>query len=197
MEITCSCGCGQTLELLDNRGRLRRFIHGHNARNPSPETRRKFRKAATGQNNAFYGKSHSKKTRTLMKKNHRGMAGKIHSEQTKQKQRDSNPKIWLGKRGKETPNWRGGINPLCFTIRGCLKMKGWRMAVFERDKFTCTNCGDNKGGNLNAHHIKSFVNLLKLYKITTFEAAEKCSELWKIEGGKTLCVVCHRGLHCG
>lgn len=31
--IKCACGCGQELEDRDNKGRLRRYIHGHNATN--------------------------------------------------------------------------------------------------------------------------------------------------------------------
>lgn len=29
----------------------------------------------------------------------------------------------------------------------------WRLAVYERDNYTCQCCGDNTGGNLNAHHL--------------------------------------------
>ncbi len=32
----------------------------------------------------------------------------------------------------------------------------WRKDVYEKDKYTCQICGDNKGGNLNAHHIESY-----------------------------------------
>lgn len=31
--IKCACGCGQLLESVDEKGRDRRFIHGHNTRN--------------------------------------------------------------------------------------------------------------------------------------------------------------------
>ena len=31
--IQCACGCGQDLISVDNKGRDRKFIHGHNARN--------------------------------------------------------------------------------------------------------------------------------------------------------------------
>ena len=33
----------------------------------------------------------------------------------------------------------------------------WRSLVFERDRYTCRQCG-NVGGTLNAHHIKSYKN---------------------------------------
>ena len=36
------------------------------------------------------------------------------------------------------------------------KYARWRYDVFHRDGFACQHCGDDKGGNLNAHHIKSF-----------------------------------------
>lgn len=30
--ISCACGCGHELEPFDNKGRLRKFIHGHHSR---------------------------------------------------------------------------------------------------------------------------------------------------------------------
>jgi hypothetical protein len=44
---------------------------------------------------------------------------------------------------------------------------------------------------LNAHHIISFANLLKKYKITTLQEAISCKELWDINIGLTLCIKCH------
>lgn len=34
--------------------------------------------------------------------------------------------------------------------------KVWILAVYERDKFTCQCCGDDRGGNLAAHHLYSW-----------------------------------------
>ncbi|MBA7575883.1 hypothetical protein ES708_17719 [subsurface metagenome] len=59
----------------------------------------------------------------------------------------------------------------------------WRMSVFERDAFKCQICGDDKGHNLNAHHIKSFTQYPELRTL--------------IENGITLCIDCHRKVHKG
>lgn len=56
----------------------------------------------------------------------------------------------------------------------------WRKAVFERDKFTCQQCGETKGG-LNAHHIKGW--------------AKHPEARFDIDNGITLCVNCHQKKH--
>jgi DNA-directed RNA polymerase subunit RPC12/RpoP len=58
----------------------------------------------------------------------------------------------------------------------------WRNAVFERDGYICQVCG-KKGGNLNAHHIKSFAKNKKLRTV--------------LSNGITLCEDCHKNLHKG
>lgn len=62
------------------------------------------------------------------------------------------------------------------------KYVNWRTSVFERDKYTCRICGQ-KGGELNAHHIKPF----KKYK----------SKRYDIANGITLCKECHKKIHKG
>lgn len=56
----------------------------------------------------------------------------------------------------------------------------WRKAVFERDNFTCQDCGQH-GGYLEAHHIKSF----KKYPKFRFD----------VKNGVTLCRACHLKRH--
>ena len=62
-------------------------------------------------------------------------------------------------------------------IRRGVQYKEWRKAVFERDDYTCQECGA-MGVRLNADHIKPFA----LYPDLRFDVAN----------GRTLCVECHR-----
>ena len=60
--------------------------------------------------------------------------------------------------------------------------KLWREAVYQRDNFTCQACGQ-KGGELNAHHIKAYALYPDLRT--------------SIENGVTLCKDCHKAVHRG
>jgi len=61
-------------------------------------------------------------------------------------------------------------------IRKSFEMNEWRRLVFKRDDYTCQLCGV-RGGDLNAHHILSFVNFPK-YRL-------------EIDNGITYCEECH------
>jgi hypothetical protein len=84
----------------------------------------------------------------------------------------------LAVRGEKNRHWKGGVTPANFIIRGSLEYKLWRRSVFERDSHTCVWCGDNKGGNLHADHIKPFAFYPELR--------------FAIDNGRTLCVECHK-----
>ena len=73
-------------------------------------------------------------------------------------------------------NFKGGITSENRIIRTSTKYAYWRNSVFERDKFICQNC-NQKGGVLNAHHIKEFAK----YPNLRFE----------LSNGLTLCKKCH------
>lgn len=83
-------------------------------------------------------------------------------------------------KGKDHPNWKGGITPQIVLLRQSAMYQIWRNAVFLRDDFTCQDCG-LKGSYLHAHHIKSFADFPNLR--------------FKIENGQTLCKNCHAKLH--
>lgn len=64
--------------------------------------------------------------------------------------------------------------------RECVEYKKWRKSVYERDEYTCQNCGKT-GGKLNAHHIKPYKDFPEFR--------------YDIDNGITLCEKCHRELH--
>jgi len=62
-------------------------------------------------------------------------------------------------------------------LRYSKRMDDWRLAVFERDDYTCQGCGQ-KGGYLQADHIKPFA----FFPESRFE----------LSNGRTLCLACHK-----
>lgn len=81
------------------------------------------------------------------------------------------------RKGESNPNWRGGVSSENHSIRNSKEYRLWRIAVFERDDYTCIGCL-RRGGQLNADHIKPF----SLYPELRFA----------IDNGRTLCVPCHK-----
>lgn len=80
-------------------------------------------------------------------------------------------------KGAKSHFWKGGITSKNAAIRSSTTMRRWRKAVFERDNYTCVWC-KQKGGNLNADHIKPFA----FYPELRFDLCN----------GRTLCVNCHK-----
>jgi len=62
------------------------------------------------------------------------------------------------------------------TLMGRREYRDWRKAVFERDNYTCVECGA-KSVPLNADHIKPWVHYVE--------------SRYEISNGRTLCVPCH------
>ena len=60
-------------------------------------------------------------------------------------------------------------------LRSTKQYREWRTAVFERDGFTCQECGSKV--KLEAHHIKEICNYPNL--------------VYEIDNGITLCHNCH------
>jgi 5-methylcytosine-specific restriction endonuclease McrA len=92
--------------------------------------------------------------------------------------------------GNNNGSWKGGITSLILKLRNSLLYASWRNKIFKRDDYTCQECF-KKGVYLEAHHIKSFANLLRIYKIKTLKQAFACKALWKTSLGKSLCLKCH------
>lgn len=79
--------------------------------------------------------------------------------------------------GENNSRWKGGITNGNDKIRQSFEYRKWRIAVYQRDYYTCQGC-EKVGGKLNAHHIKSFAH----YQELRFD----------INNGVTLCEDCHQ-----
>lgn len=94
-------------------------------------------------------------------------------------------------RGELSYNWKGGLTALRDAIRHCFLYRQWISDVFTKDNFNCQNCGA-RSVYLEAHHLKSFADIIKENNIDSLEKALECSELWNINNGQTLCKLCHK-----
>ena len=85
-------------------------------------------------------------------------------------------------RGDKHPNWKiDKTQEEREKDRSYEKYAKWRQKVYERDNYTCKCCGNNKGGNLNAHHLNGY-NWDKEHRTD-------------IDNGITLCETCHKEFH--
>lgn len=91
--------------------------------------------------------------------------------------------LWMAENrtGENCPAWKGGLRSENNRQRNLASYAEWRTAVFERDGFTCQSCGDDKGGDLHAHHIFAFADFPE-YRLA----------LWN---GITFCTPCHQKKH--
>ncbi len=106
--------------------------------------------------------------------------------------------------GEGHHNWKGGISSLRSLVHVLLKPV-WIDPIFRRDHFTCQFC-QKHGGDLEAHHIKSYSRIrdeiLKQnpdVNLKTFEGkkgiALKIVAAHKLTFGITLCLPCHVNVH--
>lgn len=91
-------------------------------------------------------------------------------------------KISLSRRGKamgEDNGWwnGGGCQTERHRLMGQWQYQEWRKKVFERDNYTCQECGQH-GGYLQVDHIKPW----SLYPDLRYE----------LSNGRTLCLKCHQ-----
>lgn len=122
--------------------------------------------------------------------------GRKISEETRRKLSESHK----GKYGQKGSNWQGGLTSLAQSVRNSVRYLQWRQDCFLKDNFACQGCGDNRGGNLEVHHKKSFNKLLKealkyLPLLYPLEAVIAYTPMWNTANGITLCVACHRKAH--
>lgn len=144
-----------------------------------------------GELGPFYGKKHSENAKKLISIKRYGKPaynkGKKMSEEQKIKLRMS----WTEERKREWGRKVLGENNPCYNPnlsdndrnnrRLLFGYSSWRILVYAKDDYTCQCCGDNSGGNLNAHHLDSY---------------DWCKEKRiEVDNGMTLCEKCHKEFH--
>lgn len=90
----------------------------------------------------------------------------------------------LNRMGENAPNWNFNLTDeerISGRFLNAPEYKKWRTNIFKKDNYTCQCCGDNKGGNLRAHHLDGY---------------DWCEERrMDINNGITLCKECHDNFH--
>ncbi len=135
------------------------FVPPMKGKRMSLASRQKMSAAAKARPSNRIGKRHTVETRTLIS----------------QRTRERTPK------GPSCHSFKDGKFLERRGERFSIRYKQWRYDVFSRDRFACQGCGDAKGGNLHAHHIKSFSDFPSLR--------------YEISNGITLCERCHKREH--
>lgn len=82
-------------------------------------------------------------------------------------------------KGRLTSNWKGGTTKGRSLLR--TQIEKWRLAVFTRDSFKCTNCNAAERTDIHAHHIKPWADFPSLR--------------FDVRNGQTLCIDCHGKIH--
>lgn len=82
------------------------------------------------------------------------------------------------RRGKDNPNWKGGLSPERQTFYSSLEWSNAIKSVWKRDASKCRRCGGRE--NLHIHHIISFP--VKEYRT-------------KLDNLVLLCKKCHNYIH--
>ena len=145
---------------------------GNKGKIVSDETRKKLSMALLGRPSLTKGRKHSEEAKIKIREARKKQTFSI---ETRQKMREAHS-------GNKSPFWRGGVSVKNKSERQIMmerfEYRSWRKDVFKRDNYTCVECGDSCGGNLEAHHIKGWIDFPDLRL--------------DVSNGITLCKECHK-----
>lgn len=180
--IECKCGCGEKLMNISIHGNVRQYIHGHNKGHTTPHKKESIDKMKLGIKRWHETDEYKKfiedcRERGKLNKNGFQRGHKMHEKYPHLKE-----KIREYQHGSKHWNWKGGITPEVIRLRGNKEYIAWRKSIFERDDYTCQECGV-RGGYLEAHH--------HLIPFTKLFAEKNFKKMWDMDNGKTLCRACH------
>jgi len=153
----------------------------------------------SGENNYFYGGSHTEEQKQKLSEWAKGRTdgiydkllaaniGKKHTKETRTKMSESHA-------GEKCYNWKGGITPVYKHIRGRLEYKRWCADLLKKYDYTDAFTG-HKGGLLSCHHIVPVNTLIKMYHIVDIEGALNCPLIWDLNNGLVLLKYAHDKFH--
>ena len=180
--VACACGCGRQFSPVDNHGRLRRFVSGHNPPRITLGLKVSQECVYCAKMFTSYRTNKRKFCSRSCKAKHIGRrlaADPFYAEQQRRRSilRGQKPPLHTG---AGHWNWKGGITEAGKLWRTTEVYRQWRISVWSRDRFQCQNCGV-VGKHLHAHHV--------------LHAAVRPDLRYAMGNGVTLCAACHYVVH--
>lgn len=140
------------------------------------------RKCWKGRPSTFKGRHHTAEAKAKIGAVHRGKQRRLGIPHTPETKAKISARLRVSAaRGPRAPGYIDGKGVERLGLRASPEAKRWRYDVMLRDGFMCVHCGDDRGGNLHAHHIRPFAT----HPDMRFDTAN----------GVTLCEACHAIVH--
>ena len=185
-EIADICGCYPST--------LQRWLSKFNI-----ETRgfgeSKYHDNLEGENNPFYGKTHSKETKKKLSENMKKAweEGDIREKREKWLKTEEAKKIAIenlpdDNKGENNGNWKGGVREKYYDGTYGWTWSKIRQIVLKRDNYSCRRCGMT-----NEEHTDKYGQGLQVHHKVEYPI---CRE-HKTDNLISLCVVCHNKIHGG
>lgn len=100
------------------------------------------------------------------------------------------------RRGENNPHYKDGLTGVYHNTRYSSRNNEFRGSVFQRDNFIDQMTGlPLKHDERQAHHRVAYNDILKQFKIKTFDDAMNCDALWNVDNGITMSKKTHRDFH--